>query len=148
MRLYGAPPWGEAKTPHLDALAAESLVFEPAYPESLPTLPTRRAIYTGRRVYPFHNGDFRLKGDFVGAPGWGPIPEDQDTLAELLRARPRHNRVGERGDRGHRQVVHELQGGRHGAGVCRGRSYERSLHSVSGDLQVTCPSFILKMNVS
>ena len=54
------------------------------YPESLPTLPTRRALYTGRRVYPFSNGNFRLKGDFVGAPGWGPIPEEQDTIAELL----------------------------------------------------------------
>jgi arylsulfatase A-like enzyme len=36
-------------------------------------------------VYPFHNGDFHLKGDFVGAPGWGPIPEEQPTLAEMLR---------------------------------------------------------------
>ena len=83
--LYGKPPWGPVRTPHLDALAAEALVLDAAFPESLPTLPTRRALYTGRRVYPFVNGDFRLKGDFVGAPGWGPIPEDQPTLAEMLR---------------------------------------------------------------
>jgi len=83
--LHGPAPWGEVRTPCLDALAVESLVLERAYPESLPTLPARRAIYTGRRVYPFHNGDVRLKGDFVGAPGWGPIPEDQATLAEMLR---------------------------------------------------------------
>jgi len=82
---YGSPPWGAVKTPHLDALASESMLFSRVYPESLPTLPTRRAVYTGRNVYPFHNADFRLKGDFVGAPGWGPIPEDQDTLAEMLR---------------------------------------------------------------
>ncbi|MCD6415237.1 MAG: sulfatase [Planctomycetes bacterium] len=82
--VYGEPPWGPVQTPHLNALAEESLVFDRAYPESLPTLPTRRALYTGRRVYPFENGDFRLKGDFVGAAGWGPIPEDQDTLAELF----------------------------------------------------------------
>ena len=82
---YGSPPWGRVATPHFDALAGESLVFSRAYPESLPTLPTRRAIYTGRRVYPFHNSDFRLKGDFRGAPGWGPIPEEQPTLAEMLR---------------------------------------------------------------
>ncbi len=81
---YGQPPWGKVHTPHLDALAKESLVMDAMYPESLPTLPTRRALYTGRRVYPFHNSDFRLKGDFVGAPGWGPIPEDQPTLAEIL----------------------------------------------------------------
>ena len=53
-----------------------------AYPESLPTLEARRAIYTGRRVYPFHNADYNKRMN----PGWGPIPEEQDTLAELLRA--------------------------------------------------------------
>ncbi len=81
---YGTPGWWRVRTPHLDALAAESLLFDRAYPESLPTLPTRRALYTGRRVYPFVEADFRLRGDFVGAPGWGPIPEHHDTLAEML----------------------------------------------------------------
>ena len=86
--VYGSPPWGKVRTPHLDALASESLVFTRAYPETLPTLPVRRAVYTGQNVYPFHNGDFRLKGDPVtGIPGWGPIPEEQDTLSELLRDR-------------------------------------------------------------
>jgi arylsulfatase A-like enzyme len=83
--VHGSPPWGKVHTPHFEALAAESLVMTRAFPESLPTLPARRAIYTGRRVYPFHDADFRLKGDFVGAPGWGPIPEEQPTLAETLR---------------------------------------------------------------
>jgi len=83
---YGAPPWGPIRTPRLDAFAAESLMMTRAYPESLPTLPARRAIYTGQRVYPFEDGDFHLKGDFVGAPGWGPMREDQDTLAEILSA--------------------------------------------------------------
>jgi arylsulfatase A-like enzyme len=69
----------------MDALAKESLMMTRVYPESLPTLPVRRALYTGRQVYPFWNANFRLKGDFVGAPGWGPIPEDQPTLAEMLR---------------------------------------------------------------
>ena len=82
--VYGSPPWGKVHTPYFDAFAGESLVMTRVYPESLPTLPARRAIYTGQRVYPFHNGDFRLKGDFVGAPGWGPIPEEQATLAEIL----------------------------------------------------------------
>jgi len=82
---YGSPPWWKVHTPNFDAFAEQSLTMTRAYPESLPTLPTRRAVYTGQRVYPFHNADFRLKGDFVGAPGWGPIPEDQATLAEMLR---------------------------------------------------------------
>lgn len=81
---YGSPPWGMVQTPRFNDFAKESVMFTRAFPESLPTLPARRAIYTGQRVYPFHNADFRLKGDFVGAPGWGPIPEDQPTLAEML----------------------------------------------------------------
>jgi arylsulfatase A-like enzyme len=72
-------------TPNLDAFAAESLLFTRAYPESLPTLPVRRALHTGTRVYPFH-GHSSQKGDFVGAPGWGPIDENLDTVAELLNA--------------------------------------------------------------
>jgi len=83
--VYGSPPWGKVYTPHFDTFAKESLVMTRAFPESLPTLPTRRALYTGQRVYPFHNADFRLKGDFVGAPGWGPIPAEQPTLAEILK---------------------------------------------------------------
>ncbi len=73
-------------TPNLDALAAESVVFTRAYPESLPTLPVRRALHTGKRVYPFWHHPV-LKGDFVGAPGWGPVEEDLDTVAELLQSR-------------------------------------------------------------
>jgi arylsulfatase A-like enzyme len=71
-------------TPHLDAFAVESVRFTRAYPESLPTLCARRALYTGQRTFPFHNGDVHPKGDFSAAPGWGPIPEDQHTLAEIL----------------------------------------------------------------
>ena len=85
MGAYGSPYWGKVHTPHFDAFAEQSLLFTRAYPESLPTLPARRAMYTGRRCYPFHHGDFKLKGDFVGAAGWGPIPEEQPTLAELLK---------------------------------------------------------------
>lgn len=76
MGVYGAPPWGKVHTPHFDAFARESLTMTRCYPESLPTLPTRRAIYTGQRVYPFHDSDFHLKGDFVGAPGWGADPRE------------------------------------------------------------------------
>lgn len=72
------------RTPNLDRLAEEGVRFTHAYPESLPALPARRAIHTGQRVFPAR--DHRpLKGDFRRAPGWGPIREEQDTLAELLR---------------------------------------------------------------
>jgi arylsulfatase A-like enzyme len=73
------------QTPHLDAFARESVLFTRCYPESLPTLPHRRAMHTGLRTFPYR-GHHDYKGDFSGAPGWGPIPEEQDTMAEMLRA--------------------------------------------------------------
>ena len=38
------------KTPTLDALARESLLFTRAHPEAMPTIPARRAIHTGMRT--------------------------------------------------------------------------------------------------
>jgi len=73
------------RTPNLDAFASEAVTFTRCYPESLPTLPVRRALHTGLRTFPYR-GHHDYKGDFVGAPGWGPIPEDQDTVAEILSA--------------------------------------------------------------
>lgn len=71
------------ETPNLDALAKESAVFDAAYPESLPTLPQRRAMHTGKFTFPFR--DYRdHKGDFVKIYGWQPIPEEQTTLSEML----------------------------------------------------------------
>ena len=83
---YSSPAWGEVQVPHFKAFAEQAVVMRRAYPNVLPTLPARVALYTGKQVYPFENGDFHLKGDFVGAPGWGPIPEGDSTLAEMLSA--------------------------------------------------------------
>jgi arylsulfatase A-like enzyme len=82
--VYGAPPWGGVHAPNLERLAAESVRVTRAFPNVLPTLPARVALHSGRQVYPFPRGDIRLKGDFVGAAGWGPIPEEWPTLAERL----------------------------------------------------------------
>src|ERR1700692_4186814 len=50
------PDWDDdfpaIATPNLDAFAAEAVRYTRAYPESLPTLPARRALYTGQRAYP------------------------------------------------------------------------------------------------
>ena len=78
------------KTPNLDLFAKESVKFTRMYPESLPTLPARKAIYTGKRVFPFNDdkmGETRTgRGDFIadalGAPGWSSISDSQETLAE------------------------------------------------------------------
>lgn len=71
------------KTPHLDGLANDGVTFTRAYPDSLPTLPARRAIYTGTRIFPFEHHK-HLKGDFVASPGWGPIREEIDTISEIF----------------------------------------------------------------
>src|SRR5215204_6924488 len=73
------------KTPNLDALAKESLLFTRSYPESIPTIPARRAIHTGVRTWPFR--DWHPVSDDGFKPyGWAPVPEDQVVLAEVLSA--------------------------------------------------------------
>ncbi|HVC33003.1 MAG TPA: hypothetical protein VNL16_05790 [Chloroflexota bacterium] len=42
-----------ARTPNLDRFAAESAVLHNAWGEGLPTIPSRRAPFTGRRSYPW-----------------------------------------------------------------------------------------------
>ncbi len=79
----GAYGNGWIETPNLDALAGESLRFTRPYPESAPTVPARRAIHTGARVWPYR--DYRrYKGIDIRLYGWQPIREDQRTLAETL----------------------------------------------------------------
>ncbi len=79
---YGNP---HIKTPYMDALADGGTKFTNAHPESLPTIPARRAIYTGRRAYPFRNYQ-PLPWGTVYLPGWQPIAADEDTIAENLAA--------------------------------------------------------------
>jgi arylsulfatase A-like enzyme len=74
------------KTPNLDALAEESVVFEQAYGEGQPTLQVRRAFFTGRRSFPFVY-NFDRRGHWHHAPGWHKIPPHQATLSEILTAR-------------------------------------------------------------
>ena len=72
------------QTPNLDALARDSLRFERAYPESIPTICARRAIHTGIRTWPFK--DYKPPaGEDIMLQGWQPIPENQTHLAEILR---------------------------------------------------------------
>src|SRR5215203_3199957 len=70
----GAYGNGWIRTPTLDAIAEESLLFTQAHPEAMPTLPARRAIHTGMRTWPTK----------PPAYGWKPIPDGQTTVAEIL----------------------------------------------------------------
>jgi len=73
------------RTPHLDRLSARGTRFTRAYPESLPTIPVRRALASGRRAFPFRDYH-HCKWGTVCLPGWQPLAEDESTLAEDLAA--------------------------------------------------------------
>ena len=58
------------QTPNIDRLASEGTVFEHAYAESLPTLPTRTTWWTGRVNFPFRP--------------WQQLEHGDTLLAEVL----------------------------------------------------------------
>jgi len=64
---------GKAKTPNLDRFAKESAVFEQAYTESLPTMPTRTTWWTGKTNFPLRS--------------WQPFEHSDYLLAEMLYSR-------------------------------------------------------------
>ncbi|MGH2562351.1 MAG: sulfatase [Thermomicrobiales bacterium] len=72
-------------TPILDALAAESAVFTAAFGEGEPTIPVRRALFSGMRSFPWRF-DYDTAGVWPSEHGWHRIPSDQPTLAEILLA--------------------------------------------------------------
>jgi arylsulfatase A-like enzyme len=78
---YGA---NHIRTPHIDALARKSARFLQCHAEALPTIPARRALYTGRRIFPselIHQPD-----DPVRIRGWHQLYAEDVTLAERLAA--------------------------------------------------------------
>ncbi|MFH1921654.1 MAG: sulfatase [Planctomycetota bacterium] len=66
---YGAT---RIKTPCLDQMAAESVVFDNAFADGLPTIPCRRCYHTGKSVVP-------------GA-AWIPHPAGEVNMAQILGA--------------------------------------------------------------
>jgi arylsulfatase A-like enzyme len=71
------------RTPGIDALAQESLRFTRAFPEAMPTVPARRSLMMGRRVYPWH--DWRPTRNLPGSPGWTGLGADTTTWLKTLR---------------------------------------------------------------
>ena len=59
------------KTPNMDQLAKESMVFDRAVEESLPTLPVRRALHTGMRTFPFTKRFFSAETQAIAAQSTG-----------------------------------------------------------------------------
>jgi arylsulfatase A-like enzyme len=77
---YGAP---RMHTPNLDALLAKGLRFNRAFPEALVTVPARRSIYTGQRIFPYR--DFEPIADLGISPGWTGIDNLDHTLMKALK---------------------------------------------------------------
>jgi arylsulfatase A-like enzyme len=76
---YGAP---RTRTPHFDRLFARGLRFNRAFPEALVTVPARRSIFTGRRIFPYR--DFTPIADLGVSPGWEGIGNLDHTLMKSL----------------------------------------------------------------
>lgn len=72
----------QIRTPNLDRLASESLSFSRFRPEVFPTIPARRSIMTGRRVYPFRG--WRPVRGLPGEPGWEPIARAVPVFTDVL----------------------------------------------------------------
>ena len=76
---------GRARTPAIDALAREGLRFTRFHPEAMATVPARRSIMTGRRVFPFRRWEPHREQGLRDTPGWAPIATPGDTFTAALR---------------------------------------------------------------
>src|SRR5918998_1462699 len=76
---------GRARTPTIDALAREGLRFTRCHPEAMATVPARRSILTGRRVFPFRGWRPRPDLGLRDTPGWAPIADVDATFTSALR---------------------------------------------------------------
>jgi len=76
----------EVKTPNLDRLAEESVVFDNCYAEGLPTIPVRRALFTGKRTFPWVDWKPSREMPWI-VPGWQPLAESDVTLTEILKSK-------------------------------------------------------------
>lgn len=80
LAAYGSQ-WVE--TPNLNKFAEQSVIFESFYPEGMPTVPIRRQLYTGRRIFPTHS---YFQQSTTQAFGWHPLYLEDVTLSETLQA--------------------------------------------------------------
>ena len=78
-----APGIAPVETPNLDALRRDGVSFSAIYGEAEPTIPVRRALWTGIRSFPWRF-DYDRRGLWPGPRGWHKIPPEHTTLSELL----------------------------------------------------------------
>lgn len=78
----GAYGGRRARTPTLDALATESLVFTHARHDAMPTVPVRKSLLIGRSGFPFKG--WRPEGALPKVPGFEGIHRDEITFLDVL----------------------------------------------------------------
>jgi arylsulfatase A-like enzyme len=71
-----------ARTASWDKVARQGVRFLNAHPEGMPTIPARRSIMSGRRVFPFR-GWHRWPG-LPPQPGWEPVGTDGEMWTVTL----------------------------------------------------------------
>jgi arylsulfatase A-like enzyme len=74
---------GRAHTPNIDSLAARGVLYTRFFPEAMATVPARRSILTGRRVWPFRH--WHRYPTLRNTPGWQPIHDPGTTFTNALR---------------------------------------------------------------
>jgi arylsulfatase A-like enzyme len=72
----------KAKTPTMDALAAQGLTFDRVFPEAMPTVPVRNAILSGRRMFPFR--DWEDQRGLLAKPGWAALEDAGEAFTSVL----------------------------------------------------------------
>jgi arylsulfatase A-like enzyme len=77
--IYGP----RARTPVWDKTMRESLRFTRAYPEAMPTIPARRSVMSGKRIYPYRG--WHPYDGLPPQPGWEPVGSDGKMWTEVLR---------------------------------------------------------------
>jgi arylsulfatase A-like enzyme len=75
---------GRAATPAIDSLARDGLRFTRFHPEAMATVPARRSILTGRRVFPFRRWEPHPERGLRDTPGWAEIEDVGATFTSAL----------------------------------------------------------------
>ena len=71
-----------ARTPAWDRFTRQGVSFVNAHPEGMPTIPARRGIMSGKRVYPFRG--YRPWRGLPPQPGWEPVGIDGEMWTSTL----------------------------------------------------------------